>query len=533
MGQQHVRCEIVKSEIYFAENNYIFKMPKKNSAKPTVGKSSAKHKSTLDKPGKSKSHHSLNPNRKTDGLKGVGNPRTAGTIKRLQMYRCSKAKRDKDGKIIRPAPFQSYVMSGTQARVEPSRSWFSNTKVISQNALQKFQDDMKKAMSDPYQVVLRKTELPVSLLNEKAKFARVHLLETESFESTFGKKSKRKRPNINSNSLEELVQKAETASESYIEDKDVARVTDEPEMKDAAREYIFAAGKSKRIWNELYKVIDSSDVILQVLDARDPLGTRSNYIEQYLKKEKAHKHLVLVLNKVDLVPTWVTQKWVAILSQQYPTVAFHASIKHPFGKGALINLLSKVKREYMTRTYKIGKGWKDPNDFLEKVAQKYGKLLKGGEPDVNTIAKMILNDWQRGKIPFFVPPPGCELPPKKPEDKDEKNDDQDFSQIKVVHEYDEEDMQFDENSEKKENPEENTKKRKREDSETETKPDDKKLEIMSIEEQNENEVDNTDSVVVEDSKKRKREESETETETEKAEVKRIKTSSGTFVVTDQ
>ena len=194
-------------------------------------------------------------------------------------------------------------------------------------------------------------------------------------------------------------------------------------------------------------------------------------------------------------------------------------------------VLSKVKREYMTRTYKIGKEWKDPNDFLEKVAQKYGKLLKGGEPDVNTIAKMILNDWQRGKIPFFVPPPGCELPPKKPQDEDEKDDDQDFSQIKVVHEYDEED-QLDENSEKKEenNPEqeENTKKRKREESETEIiKPDDKKQEIMC------NEVDNTDisGVVVEDSKKRKREESEVETK--KAEAKRIKTSSGTFVVTDQ
>ena len=303
------------------------------------GKSSAKAKSNMDKAGKPKSHHSLNPNRPKESLKGVGNPRTAGTIKRLQMYRCSKAKRNKDGKIIRPAPFQSYVMSGTQARVEPSRSWFSNTKVISQNALQKFQDDMKKAMSDPYQVVLRKTDLPVSLLNEKAKFARVHLLETESFESTFGKKSKRKRPNIATNSLDEMIKKAEVANSSYNEEKDVARVTDEPEMKDAAREYIFAAGKSKRIWNELYKVIDSSDVILQVLDARDPLGTRSSYIEQYLKKEKAHKHLVFILNKVDLVPTWVTQKWVAILSQEYPTVAMHASIKHPFGKGAVINLL--------------------------------------------------------------------------------------------------------------------------------------------------------------------------------------------------
>ena len=185
------------------------------------GRNSAKPKSSLDKHEKGRSNHSLNPNRSRDAVKGVGNPRTAGTIKRLQMYRNTKAKRNSDGKIIRPAPFQSYVNCGTQARVEPSRSWFSNTKVISQNALQKFQDDMKTAMSDPYQVVLRKTDLPVSLLNERAKFARVHLLETESFESTFGKKANRKRPNLRgSQSLAEMVSKAETASQSYSQDKD-------------------------------------------------------------------------------------------------------------------------------------------------------------------------------------------------------------------------------------------------------------------------------------------------------------------------
>lgn len=31
--------------------------------------------------------------------------------------------------------------------------------------------------------------------------------------------------------------------------------------------------------------------------------------------------------------------------------------------------------------------------------------FQGGEPDLMTAAKMILHDWQRGKIPFFVPPP--------------------------------------------------------------------------------------------------------------------------------
>merc|ERR1712029_84840 len=189
----------------------------------------------------------------------------------------------------------------------------------------------------------RKTDLPVSLLNERAKFARVHLLETESFESTFGKKANRKRPNLRgSQSLAEMVSKAETASQSYSQDKDVARVTEDPDAKDSPREYIFAAGQSKRIWNELYKVIDSSDVVIQVLDARDPLGTRSAMVEEYLQKEKQHKHLLFVLNKVDLVPTWVTQKWVATLSQEVPTIAFHASLMHPFGKGALINVLRQL-----------------------------------------------------------------------------------------------------------------------------------------------------------------------------------------------
>lgn len=34
-----------------------------------------------------------------------------------------------------------------------------------------------------------------------------------------------------------------------------------------------------------------------------------------------------------------------------------------------------------------------------------GRLLKGGEPDVDGVAKIILTDWVRGRIPFFVPPP--------------------------------------------------------------------------------------------------------------------------------
>lgn len=211
--------------------------------------------------------------------------------------------------------------------------------MISQNALQKFQSELGAAVKNSYQFVMKPTTLPITLLNEKAKNARVHLLDTETFDSVFGPKKSRKRPNLAVRNVEELTELASKVADEYSNEKDSNIVRDDGGVKDVPRDWVMAAGQSRRIWNELYKVVDSSDVLLQVLDARDPLGTRSPYLEKYLKTEKPHKHLIFILNKVDLVPTWATQRWVAILSKEYPTVAFHASITHPFGKGSLINLL--------------------------------------------------------------------------------------------------------------------------------------------------------------------------------------------------
>lgn len=452
-----------------------------------------------------KGNHSLNPDRIKN--KNETHLRDKSTIKRLLMYKNSRPVRDSKGKIIKPAPFQSTLASGSVARIAPNQKWFGNTRTVTQNALQKFQEELGKAMKDPYRVIMKQTKLPITLLNERAKYSRVHILETESFESTFGKKAKRKRPNVKFDDLQSLVESVDKRNDSYDESKDTNIVSDTFEPRDEVRDIIMKKGQSKRIWGELYKVIDSSDVVVQVLDARDPNGTRSKHIEQYLKKEKPHKHIVLVLNKCDLVPTWVTQKWVTILSAEYPTMAFRASLKNPFGKGAMINLLrqfsklhsdkkqisvgfigypnvgkssiintlkakkvcnvapiagetkvwqyitlmrriylidcpgvvhpsgdtdtdivlkgivrvenvkdpedhiptvlERVKKEYLIKTYKIDE-WTDCEDFLKRMAERMGKLLKRGEPDTNTIAKMILNDWQRGKLPYFVKPPTLE-----------------------------------------------------------------------------------------------------------------------------
>ena len=111
------------------------------------------------------------------------------------------------------------------------------------------------------------------------------------------------------------------------------------------------AGQSKRIWEELYKVLDSSNVVVQVLDARDPMGTRTKHIENYLKNHARTKHVIFVLNKCDLIPTSVTQQWVKIFNKEgYPTIAFKASVENPFGKGSLIQLLRQFDNFHKDKT---------------------------------------------------------------------------------------------------------------------------------------------------------------------------------------
>lgn len=60
-------------------------------------------------------------------------------------------------------------------------------------------------------------------------------------------------------------------------------------------------------FKEVTKVIETSDVLVQVLDARDPMGTRSSEIDE-MAKEKGVK-VIYILNKADLVPAENLSAW--------------------------------------------------------------------------------------------------------------------------------------------------------------------------------------------------------------------------------
>ncbi|KAG1902530.1 NGP1NT-domain-containing protein [Suillus fuscotomentosus] len=454
-------------------------------------------------------------------VKGENFYRNAKQVSRLKMLSGGKAIRDKDGKIIQAAAFQKGEDETKPGRVQPDRRWFGNTRVISQTALDHFRTSLSTKKDDPYSVLLRRNKLPMALLDDASNpntRKRSHIVETEPFSETFGPKAQRKKARIDVGTFEELSKLGAAAAEDAEQAAnalELAQSYEVPELQTHADyiEPIFAKGTSRRIYGELYKVIDSSDVILHILDARDPLGTMCESVLEYMKKEKAHKQVVLVINKCDLVPNWVTARYIQHLTPRYPTIAFHASPNHSFGKGSLIQLLrqfsqlhsdkkqisvgfvgypnvgkssvintlksgkvcrvapvpgetkvwqyitltrriylidcpgvvptsahdsqtstvlkgvlrvealpvpsehipalmSRVKPLYLSRTYGVAlpdpddpsRSW-DPEQFLDTLARMKGRLLKGGEPDVDGVAKIILSDWVRGRIPFFVPPP--------------------------------------------------------------------------------------------------------------------------------
>jgi nuclear GTP-binding protein len=77
---------------------------------------------------------------------------------------------------------------------------------------------------------------------------------------------------------------------------------------------------NRRILNEIFKTLISSDIICLVLDVRDPIGTWSHILNDKILFFK--KKLIIILNKVDLVPSWIISNWLKIFSKNFLLLHF-------------------------------------------------------------------------------------------------------------------------------------------------------------------------------------------------------------------
>ncbi|XP_008407513.1 guanine nucleotide-binding protein-like 3 [Poecilia reticulata] len=125
---------------------------------------------------------------------------------------------------------------------------------------------------------------------------------------------------------EERAQKRKKEKEAAVKEAEPSAKkarTDTTESNSVKR---LAPNKNSKqhLCSELNKVIDASDVVIEVLDARDPLGCRCPQLEEAVLLG-GKKKLLFVLTKIDLVPKENVEKWIECLQREFPVVAFKAS----------------------------------------------------------------------------------------------------------------------------------------------------------------------------------------------------------------
>ncbi|XP_049572016.1 guanine nucleotide-binding protein-like 3 isoform X2 [Orcinus orca] len=150
----------------------------------------------------------------------------------------------------------------------------------------------------------------------------------------------------------------------------------------------------KRLYcQELKKVIEASDVVLEVLDARDPLGCRCPQVEEAIVKG-GQKKLVLVLNKSDLVPKENLENWLSYLTKELPTVVFKASTNLK-DKGKRI----KVKKKAAPFKSEVCVGKEGLWKLLEGFQETYGKAIHVGVIGFPNVGKSsIINSLKQERI---------------------------------------------------------------------------------------------------------------------------------------
>lgn len=142
-----------------------------------------------------------------------------------------------------------------------------------------------------------------------------------------------------SNPMAALLASARRAAEDYERDLQSGEDMDDDESDDDEDDHDEGSGAitvggdatSRKAYDKVFKqVVDQADVVLYVLDARDPEGTRSRDVERaVMQAASGGKRLILVLNKIDLIPPPVLKAWLAHLRNSFPTLPLRASNAAP------------------------------------------------------------------------------------------------------------------------------------------------------------------------------------------------------------
>ncbi|PIK51745.1 putative guanine nucleotide-binding protein-like 3-like protein [Apostichopus japonicus] len=251
-------------------------------------------------------------------------------------------------------------------------------------------------------------------------------------------KEKRKQDRRKMSKLEKMRVDAEGRQLSFETKKKAKPKTNNPESQNLV-------SSRRAYFREVRRVVEAADVIIEVLDARDPIGTRCLELEKEILTSGGQKKLVLLLNKIgfpnvgksSVINSLKRKKACSIgdmpgVTKCMQEVTLAKNIKLLDCPGVVLAssndevtmvlrncvkidtikdtvapieaILKKCNKEQLMLFYTLPQ-FSDAQEFLSLMATKKGKFKKGGIPNVAQTAKAVLQDWNSGKIPYFTSPP--------------------------------------------------------------------------------------------------------------------------------
>ena len=143
-------------------------------------------------------------------------------------------------------------------------------------------------------------------------------------------------------------------------------------------------------WRQLWRVLEMSEIITIIVDIRHPLFHFPPALYDYIVKE-LNKMVVIVLNKVDLVPPSLVIAWQSYLKSQYPeahivSFASYAGMKTKANGKRVGNMKMAVDgaKRFMLEIEKlVGAGNVDFTSWKEKIQADCHEVTEENKRDVS------------------------------------------------------------------------------------------------------------------------------------------------------
>lgn len=85
--------------------------------------------------------------------------------------------------------------------------------------------------------------------------------------------------------------------------------------------------KNLDFWRQLWRVVEKSDVVVQIVDARNPLLFRSEDLEKYVKEVGKNKLNVILINKADFLTDAQRETWAEFFDKEGVKVVFFSAMQ--------------------------------------------------------------------------------------------------------------------------------------------------------------------------------------------------------------